>query len=497
MGYLVRVNTYIYGRFSSDRQEEGDSKRRQIDNGQAFAQRLELPAPKVFFDEGVSAKAGKNLEKEFARMVGELKKGDVIIVEDLDRISRMHPWLAKAKVYEIINNGITICTWRDSKKYTSDNINELDTFLVADVISGVAFIESAKKKTRQLARWDGWIKEIEAGKKIVAFRTPPWIDYDEKQESFSLNSKAGTVKQIFHLADSGKGSILITKQLMKEGVPPLQGNINSRWNDTYVRYILRNTTTIGTLNLSTRNRDFPNYYPAAVDEKLFYRVQAKIPKISIGGAPAIKEVNVFKSILFCSCGSKIYGCGNNRAKDYYCCHNARLGNGCKFHFVPKDKLRRAVIDSLKENASFLVNISGESYKTESQSVLGELDVVSKQIEKITRFIVVDDNPPISLVNTLKELEVKQATLKTTLNAVKANQTIGFDDILKDFIKSLETEDYMELQRTISDVVKRIVVNTTLKTGEIYFIPNRITKRLGFVTVPGCVVIMDPSIRFSF
>jgi hypothetical protein len=68
----------IYGRFSSKPQEDGDSKRRQIDGALAYAEKngIELVKgndgnPLVYFDEGVSGKAGLNLEKEFGRLLAD------------------------------------------------------------------------------------------------------------------------------------------------------------------------------------------------------------------------------------------------------------------------------------------------------------------------------------------------------------------------------------------------------------------------------------------
>jgi hypothetical protein len=69
----------IYGRFSSKPQERGDSKRRQIEGAKKYAQKAGITIiGEPFFDEGVSGKAGLNLEKEFGRLLSESKDGDMI-----------------------------------------------------------------------------------------------------------------------------------------------------------------------------------------------------------------------------------------------------------------------------------------------------------------------------------------------------------------------------------------------------------------------------------
>jgi hypothetical protein len=114
--------------------------RRQTDGGERCAKRQGIgKIRRMYFDEGVSAKAGKNLEKEFAQLLKDLKPSEPIIVEDLDRISRMHPWLAKAEIYRILSSGHPIITWlgESDKVYSADNLDELDNIIVADIMSPV------------------------------------------------------------------------------------------------------------------------------------------------------------------------------------------------------------------------------------------------------------------------------------------------------------------------------------------------------------------------
>src|SRR5256885_16934922 len=102
----------IYGRFSSKPQERGDSKRRQIDGAIAYAKQhnLELVEgndgnPLVYFDEGVSGKAGLNLEKEFGRLLKEAKAGEIILCEESSRLGRQNPFILSNLIYQTTQRG--------------------------------------------------------------------------------------------------------------------------------------------------------------------------------------------------------------------------------------------------------------------------------------------------------------------------------------------------------------------------------------------------------
>jgi DNA invertase Pin-like site-specific DNA recombinase len=93
------ATVYSYVRFSSKRQEQGDSLRRQKALGDAWlARRPEhhLDHTLRLRDLGVSAFRGKNLDKDkgdlgkFLVLVqeGRIAKGSIFMLENLDRFSR-------------------------------------------------------------------------------------------------------------------------------------------------------------------------------------------------------------------------------------------------------------------------------------------------------------------------------------------------------------------------------------------------------------------------
>ena len=95
---------YSYQRFSSTKQKKGDSTRRQNNAAAEFCRAHGLVLAETFRDDGVSAFRGKNFSNEsalgeFLRLVenGSVKQGSVLVIENMDRLSRQSilPCLSK------------------------------------------------------------------------------------------------------------------------------------------------------------------------------------------------------------------------------------------------------------------------------------------------------------------------------------------------------------------------------------------------------------------
>src|SRR5688500_10462942 len=90
------VRVYSYIRFSTPEQALGDSERRQLDKARAWAEKHgnEFDDSLRIADRGRSAYKGDHRKKgalgEFLERVrtGEVTPGSILVVEDIDRLSR-------------------------------------------------------------------------------------------------------------------------------------------------------------------------------------------------------------------------------------------------------------------------------------------------------------------------------------------------------------------------------------------------------------------------
>src|SRR5689334_6886495 len=120
---------FSYLRFSRPEQMKGDSLRRQLEASAKYADEHGLELDESLQDRGVSAYRGKNrTEGALARFLdrvrsGDVKRGSVLLVESLDRLSREQVMSALSLFLDIVRAGITIVTLADNQTYSEERLN--------------------------------------------------------------------------------------------------------------------------------------------------------------------------------------------------------------------------------------------------------------------------------------------------------------------------------------------------------------------------------------
>ena len=143
---------YSYIRFSTPEQAAGDSLRRQLDASKKYCSEnnLSLDTRLILRDEGVSAYKGRNKREalgEFLRLAqrGDIPSGSVLLVENLDRISREKPRKALRTLEAIVESGIEVVTLFDKRRHTVETLDDFMGLLASLVIMSRANEESATK----------------------------------------------------------------------------------------------------------------------------------------------------------------------------------------------------------------------------------------------------------------------------------------------------------------------------------------------------------------
>ncbi|SRR5260370_573534 len=121
---------FLYIRFSSPEQARGDSYRRQSEKAAAWAEARGYTIVRSWADLGVSGYRGRNAStgnfSDFLRAAenGELPKDSVLIVENLDRVSRQAPRKALELFLRVIGSGIGLVTLTDNELYTAQSLDD-------------------------------------------------------------------------------------------------------------------------------------------------------------------------------------------------------------------------------------------------------------------------------------------------------------------------------------------------------------------------------------
>lgn len=434
---------------------EGDSFRRQTALAQRYAadHGLDLDESLTFHDLGVSAYRGANADagrladfKEAVR-VGLVPQGSYLLVEALDRLSRLTPRKALRVLEDIMELGIVVVTLNDGKEYTLESVERDPVNLLLAILYFIrANEESATKGRRIKAAWEG--KRLMARDRPLTSVAPAWLSLDKTTQKFTVDErKAEIVRNIFARINAGVGLELIAKDLNESGTAPF--GRGQRWYRSYVQKIRDNPAVIGTfvphqLEHSSDGKvrkplePITGYFPAIIDEEAFYNAQA----LAKGKAPTTKAAKGIRSLLagLASCPvcngtmtrvSK--GPTAKAGKPYLVCTKAKQGGGCQYRAVRLDKVEPAVWDALD---SLLTQppLAETKAEQERQAAQDLAMVLSDEIEGVLTAIAI--RPVATLLNRLEDLQTRLADANAEVRRLEDEALLGNQKLILSRIDGL-------------------------------------------------------------
>lgn len=291
---------YSYIRFSTPDQLKGDSLRRQIEQTEQYCKEnnLVLDESLNLRDLGLSAFTGTHKTKgalgKFLELIdnGKIEAGSVLIVENLDRLSREQVSDALSQFTSIIKAGIKIVTLMDGMEYDQQSINDNWAQLIISITyMARAHDESLRKSQRLKSVWKQKRKQAAQGK-ILTTQSPLWLKVNKDKTEFEVIKEAAqAINLIYNLRLKGIGTNRIMVQLNQDSniwKPPKNiRNKTGGWQLAYLKKILSTRAVIGEFTPQKRGEagqkridmeTIKDYFPAIVDQDLFYAVQDEISK---------------------------------------------------------------------------------------------------------------------------------------------------------------------------------------------------------------------------
>ena len=482
--YLARMNTQnsgkqrqaiLWGRFSSDKQSDGDSIDSQNRYNRDCAKRNGIEIIKEYFDEGISVKNGPT--PNFLLMLKDLSPGVGIICRDLDRISRGHCIDAMAFLKnEIVASNHFVITSTDGVEYNQETINQSSTLVVGSMKATIAFGEN-EKRIRGVR--DAKESAIALARKGLPSPLGAWLpshlkyNFETKQYDVKNDIK-DIIQRIYSEYSKGKGTSSIARGLNDDGTLTFVSKKAGQWTRSTISQMLRYQGTIGTLVI--KGERIVNAFPPAISEQLFYKVQSMFEGHTKrhGNYTSDKVNNIFRGVCHCSiCGNpvKVYkhtylGCSGYRDKK----HDAN-GNACSVkNLVPFGELEKSLLE-------WFVPIAKEELlgKDDNISIVDTLNIKLKSIEtKINEtFGLLDGELPMPMDKVrerLSKLELERRTIENDISSnksassSKASMPEIFDE-LSNITRELNMNN-QEMRKRVACIVptliKDIVVDITDK-----------------------------------
>ena len=404
---------YGYERWSTAAQNDSGSGARQSRNIERIINKHRLKLVDVLQDRGISAKAGKNLEENFAILKDILKSGEVLIVEDVDRISRMGRPEFITALYPLIKKGVEVIVSGLDDDDDEILINEKtihDDGVWNKICEGAqtALKENGKKRKRLRMTFRQKRESLAQGKKVRLPQCPFWLnnpphDYsqgnpdplEEIDGYILIPEKVALVKQIFKWYLEGWGARTIIRKLERDNVVPVfrQRIIKKpvrTWSTRSIANLLHDRAVMGYVNGVTppvrllpqiiSDEDFEAVQKIMDDRSHYHQVRDKDgnvimdangkPKMKLDGKYAgacnEKRVAIFSHLMQCAyCGENMYyrmsHKENEKYRYYYVgCDKHQRIDACQGGFLRYDRLEFAMRNLLNKAGDMVALIKDAS-----------------------------------------------------------------------------------------------------------------------------------------
>lgn len=473
---------YSYMRFSTPRQQWGDSKPRQLDATDKFCTRhkLTLDTTLTLHDFGMSGFRGQNLVEGglgiFLEAIkqGRVKKGGVLIVENIDRFSRADPLDALDVFRKIIRAGVAIATTATDSIVDQVELNKnphILMMIVGELIR--AHKESERKSEFGKASWSR--KRTNKARKLTA-RCPQWLKLSADKTTFEqIPDRVKLVQLIFDQIII-EGVTKLVKFLNKEKVPTF--GRGKAWGRSSVMKIIHSRAVLGEYQphelhfegfKKTRKPvgpSLPNYYPAVVDEDTFYKAQNALEsRLTQRGVTGKRIANLFTGLIVDGRDKR----GMNLVKKGF----TKLVNvgairgeeGTVYKSFLYDLFEKAILTDMAEiTVRDLIPATEKKDTTERERLEVQLTTVTGKIARLKARIREEDDTD-ALADVILTLARDEKALKAQIERARQEESSTVADNLTD------AQSILELMRadTTLDTRKRLKAKIRLLIDKIYVV----------------------------
>ncbi len=356
-----------YVRFSTAQQSQGESLERQTTLAREYAAKhgMKLDENLTMRDLGISAFSGKNLSQGalgvFLKAVIDKKvpPNCYLLIEDVDRLSRLPVMEALDVFRTIINGGVTVVTLKDEIQYSADQLRDDWTRLMPVLVSmGRGHEESVRKSVRIRDGWAAKKKEAREHLTPLGALAPAWLTYvppatkDGVGHYIIDDEKVKAIKLIFDLSISGKGMVAITHELRALDIKPFGKRGVGSWSGSSLQRLLKNRALLGEYQPSEyiayieggvrkRKQNFigrpiEGFYPQVIDSGTFLKAAEALRSRKVHHVTRqAKQINLWQGVIKCNhCGNALHL--TTREHKYLVCYKARLGMCKESRYVRLD-----------------------------------------------------------------------------------------------------------------------------------------------------------------
>lgn len=498
-----------YSRFSTIKQEKGDSLDRQRNACDRHAQTKGWTIISRVEDLGRSAWKGVHLSSgnlgKFSDDVrsGAIPKGTILLVEKTDRLSRqgwesLFDWLR-----DMVRHGIKIAVVEGDMIFEEGSFSDLLSVIrvLTNGQSDKAYSDTISKRVG--SAWRQKQVDADAGK-LVTKRVPGWIALDKAGNRSLIPERVAVLEKIFNWTADGLGSRGVAARLNEMGVKPW-GHYSKgtpAWEVSYISQLINSPTVEGDYQPKTRDengRMIPavadkviGYYPRAIDADLIARARAsRASRKKTGGRNRMQFNYLFQGLMKCEhCGATMThrrSAENGVTRLSVQCYSVFRGLDCankgmlryeRFEEAALDRiLHHALDDQFFVQAGDTIGLANEVATLEKMIA----DLTEKSARLLRLILTKDDPSPVMVAeqSSLDDRVVEtQARLKVAQDALlmargKVDHATHMKRVL-DVRASINSDDVevraaarMKVSAALKSVVEVILCDNLNAAGKTY------------------------------
>lgn len=487
---------YSYIRWSTDRQDKGTTRNRQLAAAKVYAAEAGLEMVEIE-DPGVSAFRGKNTNTgKLGDFIDAVKQGAIasdswLYVENLDRITRQNVTTAQKLFIELLELGLTLVTGMDKRVYTLDSVNKNPTeLMISLLLFSRANEESETKSNRTIGNVVALVERHQAGLPVnikSVGRHPFWIDDSGSQyEAVKEHPVYWSIaREAIDMFLDGNG-IYTVKRYLDEKYP--NGLKGKEWDYQVLKKMRDNRALIGerTINVGGATYKLDNYYPwLCKDEAEFLtlaeRKQQNNYKAKKDKTEEIKLLSGLQVLRCSKCGGTMHSFMNHGSARYICTNGVHLQKNCSGWSISAQLVEHCTMISL------LIGYMDKSRKDGINTTAIEEEISRKEI-LITdlEFRIANMAQAIAIAPDVSALAVQLNTFD-----LERKKTVLEVDKLKERLHSLKGKGSLEVDITDFLMLIQWSVFTNMEDADrnkIRKIISSIIESIIFEKADGCITI---------
>lgn len=510
------TDVYAYARFSTKQQDKGSSLDRQFEVIDAYCARNGWQIVETLTDKGRSAWKGDHLRVgelgKFKDRIdqGDITPGSILVIENLDRLSRQDVKRARRWIEEVTEAGIKVAVVNLNKVFdeaglSGENIVDLLQYLLEAQRSTK---ESERKSTLQKAAIERFMSKARKGI-VYSKYGPKWLTGEKDGKFEVIEDRAETVRQMYRWCTDGMGYGAICRKLNESVTPWTTGHDKqapTKWLPGYVRDILTSPAVEGEYIVKSGPDQTPTgeriqgYYPRIVPAELVARARTAIANRTKTGGPTHNEArNLFAGRVFCGkCGSTMVRTiqRNSQGKGYEylkCtrfnaagqikpgdspevrsrkCSNSYLFRYDNFEPVALDEILHLALD----HSFFRRTDETAPLAAKVAQLNKDVEILEAQQKRALRFIMSNDEAPEMeaelnelrprLVSLRVERDTAQQELDKARGQLSPEEHVARVAEVRDAIYSDDDDLRAEARRKVRDALLAIYFRVQCNVGEV-------------------------------